>query len=111
MCNECNFSCLRILSLALIVVLIFYGDCCHFFSVLVGGCDCCRFPRLFFFMPEHFAKVRMPSPFPVSEYIAGNPGLLDSLRFEAMNDAVVAEDLVDRNGIKRSTAVGGWKKR
>lgn len=62
-------------------------------------------------MLEVVAKVRMSPGFLVSEYIAGNPGRLGALRFEAMQDDGTVEELVDRNGIKRLTAAGGWKKR
>lgn len=53
----------------------------------------------------------MAPPFPESQYIDFNLGLLDTQRFVAMRDAGTVEELADRNGIKHLTAAGGWKKR
>lgn len=56
-------------------------------------------------------KVQMAPPFPVTEYISNNPDLLDARSFAAMCDAGDVEELPDRNGVRRLTAAGGWRKR
>lgn len=67
-------------------------------------CDYCHSTRLFVlvFMAEAFLqKVRVPPPFPVTEYIASISNKLDAKRFSAMCDDGSVEWLPDNNGIKR----------
>lgn len=53
----------------------------------------------------------MAPTFPVPEYIANNPDALDPKHFAAMREAGSVEQLPNRNGVRRLTAVGGWSKR
>lgn len=91
--------------------IIFVLDCCLLRFPFVFGFECCRFSRLSFLMPESVAKVLMPPPFPVAEYVVDNPNSLDARHFAEMRDDSAVEELPDQNGTRRLTAAGGWGKR
>lgn len=61
------------------------------FFLSVVSCDRGRVSRLSFIMPESVAKVRMPPPLLVSEYIFDNLNRLYARSFAAMLDAVAVE--------------------
>lgn len=55
----------------------------------------CKLKRRLIIMTEVFAKVRIPLPFPISNYITNSRSNLDSRQFAALCDYCAVEDLPD----------------